>query len=303
MSAATSMLPLQALILLGALVASQHVIAAEQPAAKDLAAVNEPARVTTLRPAAASRSAITATHPLAPILEYARAEQLRLSETLRDFTCRLVKRERIDGILQDHQFIDMRVREEVRQGDRVVRPMSIYLQFLGPASVAGRKVLYVAGQNEGKMLVRNGGKHFDYVVAKIDPRGESARKESLVPITESGFNRVLAQMIEILERHARLDPGGDNTKVQRIAGTKLNGRPCTVIRIVHPTKQEGMAFHLANVFIDDELRVPLRVDSADWPHRPNAPGAVLSEYTYTNLKLNVNLGDAEFSSSLVRGNR
>jgi hypothetical protein len=273
-------------------------MAADDADRGDLAIVNEPARA-----AARSAATVVARHPLTPILDYARAEQVRLNETLRDFTCRLVKRERIDGLLQDYQFIDMRVREEVRQGDRVVRPMSIFLQFLGPASVAGRKVLYVAGQNEGKMLVRNGGKHFDYVVAKIDPRGESARKESLVPITESGFNRVLAQMIEILERHASLDPRGENTKVQRIAGAKLNGRPCTVIRIVHPTRQAGMEFHLANVFIDDELRVPLRVDSADWPYRPGGTGAVLSEYTYTNLKLNVSLGDSDFSTALVRGGK
>ena len=71
----------------------------------------------------------------------------------------------------------------------MVQPLSIYLRFLAPANVAGRKVLYVAGQNDGKMLVRNGGRHFDYVLAKIEPWGEAAQKESLVPITETGFNR------------------------------------------------------------------------------------------------------------------
>src|SRR5262249_39502047 len=160
---------------------------------------------------------------------------------------------RIDGILQDNQFIDMRVREEVRVGDRVERPMSIFLHFRGPKSLAGRKVLYTSGQNDGKMLVRNGGRHFNYVVAQIDPEGRTAQQESLVPITESGFNRALAQMIGVLERHVQTDPSGENTQVEQLSGAKLNKRPCTVIHIVHPRKQAGLQFHVANVFVDDEL--------------------------------------------------
>ena len=44
----------------------------------------------------------------------------------------------------------------MRNGQLVV-PFSVYMHFLGPSQVKGRKVLYVDGQNEGKMLVRNGG--------------------------------------------------------------------------------------------------------------------------------------------------
>jgi hypothetical protein len=275
---------------------------AERPALVDhLADPSErPARYT---PTATSPTSLPEDHPLAPVLRFARDEQNYLRRAVRDFTCRLVKRERIDGILQDYCHIDMSVREEVRGGDAIGRPMSIYLQFLAPRNVAGRRVLYVAGQNEGKMLVRNGGRHFDYVVVEVDPLGESARKESLVPITQSGFNQVLGQMIDILQRHAQADPTGQNTRVQRIAAAKVNQRPCTAIRIVHPKKQDGLEFHVANVFIDDELRVPVRVDFSDWPKQSNQPPPLMAEYTYTNLKLNVNLSDRAFSPSLLRGNR
>ena len=75
--------------------------------------------------------------------------------------------------------------------------MSIYLEFLGPQKVAGRRVLFIEGENDGKMMVRNGGKHFDYVTVNIAPDSDSAREESLVPITQSGFNRMLAQMIDV----------------------------------------------------------------------------------------------------------
>ncbi len=267
------------------------------------ASAQPPERPALYTPTAALPASVPQDHPLTSVLRFARDEQIYLRQAVRDFTCRLVKRERIDGILQDYCHIDMRVREEVRSGDVIERPMSIFLQFLAPRNVAGRRVLYVAGQNEGKMLVRNGGRHFDYVVVEVDPLGERARKESLVPITQSGFNQVLGQMIDILQRHAKADPTGQNTRVQRIAGARVNQRPCTAIRIVHPKKQDGLEFHLANVFIDDELRVPVRVDFSDWPKQSNQPPPLMAEYTYTNLKLNVDLPDRAFSSSLLRGNR
>ena len=248
-------------------------------------------------------AAVSADHPLTPILAFARQEQKFLRETLRDFSCRLVKRERIDGFLQDFQYIDMWVREEVRQDNRVAQPMSIYLQFLAPAKVSGRQVLFIEGENDGKMLVRNGGKHFDYVVVNIDPDGDSARDESLVPITQSGFNRVLGQMIAVLEKHVRADPSGANTRVERIAGARLNKRPSSVIRVTHPQKQRGLEFHVANVFVDDELRVPVRVDFSLWPSRPGQTPPLLAEYTYTQLKLNPNLPDNTFSPGRLRGSR
>ncbi len=242
-------------------------------------------------------------HPLDSVLQYARREQAYLRNTVRDFTCRLVKRERIDDYLQDHQYIDMRVREEVREGDRVLQPLSIYLYFVGPKSVAGRQILYIDGRNDGKMMVRNGGRHFDYVVVNIDPASDTAKDESLIPITKTGFNQILAEMIAILERHARVDPTGANTKVERIEGAKLNHRPCTVVRIKHPAPQKGLEFHLANVFVDQELHVPVRVDLAGWPKRATQPPPLIAEYTYTDLKINVDLPDSAFSTSQLKRER
>ena len=246
---------------------------------------------------------VSPAHPLTSVIEYARKEQAYLRQTVRDFKCQLVKRERIEGFLQDYQYIDLAVREEVRDDDRIVSPLSIYMQFLAPARVAGRRVLYIDGRNDGKMLVRNGGKHFDYVVAKIDPFGDSAKDESLVPITQTGFNQILGQMISVLGRHAEADPTGSNTKVERIPKAKLNGRECTVIRITHAKQQPGLEFHIANVFVDRQLHIPARVDYSDWPKRANQPSPLIAEYTYTKLQVNLGLNDRSFDERLLRTNR
>lgn len=252
-------------------------------------------------PTAPDWSKVAAGHALKPVIEYAKKEQAYLRSTVRDFSCRLTKRERIHGILQDHNYIDMWVREEQRNERGVSAPLSIYMQFLAPKNVAGRRVLYVDGHNNNKMLVRNGGKHFDYVVVEIDPHGETAMDESLVPVTQSGFNQILAQMIAVLERHVAIDPSGTNTEVQQIKGAKLNQRACNVIRISHPTPQQGLEFHRVNVFVDDELHVPVRVDYMDWPRKPGGEAPLIAEYTYTNLKVNVGLPDSTFNPHRLKG--
>jgi hypothetical protein len=133
----------------------------------------------------------------------------------------------------------------------------------------------------------------------LGPDGTSARDETLVPVTEIGFNRLLKQMIDVLERHRQADPEGVNTTAQRVSGAKINNRPCTVIRILHPKPMRGLEFHSANVFVDNELHAPVRVDYSDWP-KPGRPAPLIAEYTYTDLKLNVGLNDGAFQRARLR---
>jgi hypothetical protein len=264
-------------------------------------------RVSTYRPVPAADPAAKpdsttakAAHPLTSVIDYARQEQKYLGETVRDFTCRLIKRERINGYLQDMHFIDMEVREGEYQNGQIVQPLSLYLHFLGPKEVVGRNIIYVEGQNEGKLLVRNGGKHFDYVIAKIDPLSDTAKQETLVPVTDVGFDRLLDKMIEVLDKHRQIDTTGSNTKAERISGAKINNRACTVIRITHPRPMNGLEFHMANVFVDDGLHAPVRVDYSDFPKTAGGKPPLIAEYTYTNLQLNVDLPNNSFNSARLR---
>jgi outer membrane lipoprotein-sorting protein len=108
-------------------------------------------------------------------------------------------------------------------------------------------------------------------------------------------------MIAVLERHVVVDPGGTNTQVEQIKGAKLNDRTCSVIRITHPESQQGLEFHRANVFVDDELHVPVRVDYTDWPRHKVGEAPLIAEYTYTDLKVNVGLPDSTFNPHRLRG--
>ena len=239
-------------------------------------------------------------HPLAAVLKFANREQAYLRQTVRDFTCRVTKRERIDGELQDYYYIDMRVREQTSAGGRVTQPLSVLLEFLGPSDVEGRRALFVAGQNDDRLLVRKGGRRFSHVVIDIDPFGSIVKRESLMPINEIGFTHLLDRTIRTLQQDIAADPSGDNTIVERITTATINGRPCEMLRITHPQRRDGLQFFSASMSIDSELHVPVRFDVYDWPETPGQQPPLMAEFTYTNVTLNVDLDDATFEPAILR---
>jgi hypothetical protein len=272
---------------------------------------NEPAdgkapvvpRSAEFRPRPAHVPAVSPDHPLLPVLKDARGWLDQARGSVRDFYCRVVKRERIDGFLQDYYYIDMWVREEVRDGQQVSSPLSVFMEFLGPSEVRGRRLLFVEGANEGKILVRKGGPRFEYVITKIDPSSENTKSESLCPIGQSGFVPLLAEVVATLERHLAADPSGTNTTVDRPQGAKVDGRPCHVVRVTHAEKQAGLDFHKGTYFIDAELGVPARIEKLDWPAEPGEPAPVIGEYNYTKIKLNPGLPDRTFDPKILRAKR
>jgi hypothetical protein len=284
--------PLAALALL--MCCQAPVIAQDAAAASD----TQPQATTTRKPVL-PQAEPAAKHPLSAVLKYAQERHADVQRRVRDYSCRLVKRERIEGELQEYQYVDVWIREGSYNGKQTLAPMSVLLEYLAPADVKGRKVLYVENQNDNKLLVRRGGKRYAYVVTSLDPRGNTARHESVVPVTEVSFDRLIHGMMDRVEKDMELDPTGANTQVQS-ATAKVNQRPCQLLRIVHPARQEGLVFHIASVYVDAELQVPVRIEAYDWPEETGAEPPLLAEYTYTNLKLNQNLSEDMFRAELLR---
>jgi hypothetical protein len=270
-----------------------RVIAQEGEVAPD----TKPQATTTRKPVL-PQTEQAVNHPLLPVVKYAKERIADVQRRVQDYSCRLVKRERIEGQLQEYQYVDVWVREGSRTGKQT-SPMSVLLEYLSPVDVKGRKVLYVENQNDNKLLVRRGGKRYSYVVTSLDPRGNTARHESVVPVTEVSFERLIRGMMERVEKDVELDPTGANTQVQS-ATAKVNQRPCQVIRIIHPARQEGLVYHIASVYVDAELQVPVRIEAYDWPDDTSAEPPLRAEYTYTNLRLNQNLSDDIFRAELLR---
>jgi hypothetical protein len=236
-------------------------------------------------------------HPLSWTLRYAKSRSDYIREHIRDYSCRLIKRERIDGELQKHQFIQVKVRCEQRRDDDVARPMAVFMQYLAPGSLKGRKVLYVDGQNDGMMDVIKGGRAFKYVKLRIDPNGAAARRESNYPITDVGFDKIIERLTQRVTDDIENDPTAANTKVSHFRNARVNDRVCTHIRVLHPDRGDGIEFHKASLYIDDELKVPIRLVVYDWPPGEGEEPPLMEEYTYVDLRLNIGLTDADFSKA------
>ena len=61
-----------------------------------------------------------------------------------------------------------------------------------------------------------------------------------------------------------------------------------------PVQRPEYEFHIARVFIDDQLQLPIRYAAYTWPAVAGGKPVVLEEYTYMDLKLNVGLTDNDF---------
>ncbi len=241
-------------------------------------------------------TAVPENHPLTSAMEFASAQIHSIQFNIRDYSGRLIKRERIDGQLQSYQFINVKMRcEQERDGERV--PMAVFMHYLAPQSLRDRRVLYIEGQYNGRMLVRKGGTSLEHVKLRIAPDSASARRESNYPITDIGFDKMVERLRQRMIEDMRNDPLGDNTIVNHFTDAQVGDRVCTRIQVLHPQQSDKVDFHEANLFVDDELQLPIRLTVHSWPEKPSDDPLLMEEYTYVNLRVNVGLTDADFNES------
>ena len=197
-----------------------------------------------------------------------------------DYTCTFVKRERLDGTLSPPHVMHMKAR---------TRPASIYFKFQKPNK--GREAIYVAGRHKDHVLAHDVG--LAKVIAGtmlLDPKGEMAMDGCRHPITEAG----IGSLVDTVALRWQRELTHEESQVTVNPDMTIGPRPCTLIESVHPQRQPGFLFHKVKLYIDHELGLPVRFEAYDWPTTPGAPGVLVEEYAYIDLKLNVGLTDHDF---------
>jgi hypothetical protein len=221
-------------------------------------------------------------HPLVPVLEFARRVEANLKENVRDYTAIVFKQERILGKLGPIEECFVKIREQ---------PFGAYMKFLAPEDLKGQEALYVAGANDDKMFAHAGsGLRAMVGTVQIPPAGPIAMLGQRYPITELGIANLTRRLIEVGEH----DRQYAECYVWTDEHAKVGDRDCTSITVMHPAKRKAFIYHIARIFVDNELMVPVHYEAYDWPDKPGDPPLLLERYTYTNLKLNPDLTDAEF---------
>ena len=238
-------------------------------------------------------------HALKPMVDKAHELLKKMDTDVQDYSATLVKRERIDGVLHDYQYMFTKVRHERRNArGEVTTPFSVYLNFLAPDDIKGREVIYVKGRNGGKLIAHDGGTGLiaaikSAVTVNLEPTSDRAMRGNKYPITDIGVQNLMTKLIEV----ATEDMKYDDVQVKIFKGTKINDRICTCMQSVHPEKADHFRFHIARIYVDDELQLPIRYESYGWPTREGEDPPLLEEYTYLNMKINNGFTDRDFDKS------
>jgi hypothetical protein len=209
-------------------------------------------------------------------------EARRQLDDIRDYECRLVKRERVNGILLPGSTLSMKVRNN---------PFSIYLHCESPEADCGTEVCYVAGRNGGKMRVRPPHMMGTLGFWSIDTNDPRAFEKNRHCITDAGLCALVKNTAQNWEMERRLG----KTTVYIVDDT-LAGRSCTRIETIHPDRFAGTFYgYRCVLWLDRATHLPVGAETYDWPRHDHSEPELLESYRFLDLRCNVGLSDATFA--------
>ncbi len=230
-----------------------------------------------------------AEHPTLPLLEIAKRALVQIDEQCFDYTAVLTNQVRYQGNLRPQAQLELKLRHERGLKDGTQIPFSIYLKYREPSDSAGREVIWKEGWNDGQLMVHLTGL-LNVMRISLEPTSSHAMKGNLYPVTMIGMRNLLLQIIEKGERDTQ--QASCRVTIQR--GLKLNDRVVTLIESTHPQPQGDIDYHVAKIYLDEELGLPVGYEGYVWPEKEGDPPVLLEKYFYTDIKVNVGLQDIDF---------
>ena len=231
-------------------------------------------------------------HPLDPALEIVRDSLQHCQANVDDYTALFVKRCRVDGELPPLQYAKLKIRNRKTSDQQLISPLSVYLDFLKPSSVKGREVIWVENQNNGNLVVHQGG-FASFITTQLDPEGRLAMRGQRYSIKEIGIENLLLKVWDIGQR----DRLHGECEVKIVPNHRFGQSNCTVIQITHPNRRDHFRFYRARLYFDDQLNLPIRYQAWTWPETAGGEPVLDEEYNYFNLKVNVGLSSTDFDTA------
>ena len=233
----------------------------------------------------------TAEHPFDPLLAVAEKALQQTDETVTDYKAIIVSQVRVKGKLLPEQKVACKIRHPRTSGGNQLG-ISVYMKFLSPASSADQEVIWVEGQHDGNLIAHTTGL-MNIARFHLKPDSMLAMRNSRHPITEIGFRNLMAKIVEQGTRDRKY--GECEVTVKRNIG--IEDRKCVMLEVMHPVKREHFEFHIARIYLDQELEIPIAYEGFSWPEEEGGEPVLEEKYFYTQLKLNVGLQDSDFDPS------
>ena len=241
------------------------------------------------REAAVSPSTDGPEHPIDLAIDFARENLARFRTRAMDYTATMLKQELINEELFPRTTMFARVRNPRKQEDGTRIPLSVYLRYDDPPGQKGREVIWVEGENDGKIVAHEAGL-LGFSRLAIKPDGILAMTGNRYPITEMGIERLLAKMVVRAEHDRQFD----NCQVQLSRDVPVGQLKVVRVVIIHPQRSENHYFFRAEIELEPTEFSYLRYAAYDWPPEAGQPAPLLEEYIYQDVKLNPGLADSAF---------
>ena len=198
------------------------------------------------------------------------------NRTYHDYTCTLIKQERINGELGPEQEVRVKYKES---------PFSVAMQWTRNPPL-GDRLLYVEGKYDDNMMVRPANKLHQIVTGGTvlrKPDGPDAMRNTLRPVNLFGFRKGMEDLIKVY-REAR-DAG--HLKEAFGGFADVAGRNTIVLERYLPASDSYPAWKTV-LYIDPELLVPVCIEGYDWDKQ------LSSRYVFENIRFNTGLTDDDF---------
>ena len=191
-----------------------------------------------------------------------------------DYTCTLIKQERINGSLKHEQAIEVKFLQE---------PFSVAMKWIKNPPI-GEAVIYVEGKYNGDMLVKPRGLLYSLAgTVRRKPDSKQAMQNTLRPVNDFGLERSLENLLAVY-RQAKAN---DDLKEACGGFAKVDGRQTVVLVRYLPPTQDYPAWKTVT-YIDVERLLPVCIEGYDWD------GELACRYIYNDVKFNVGLTDDDF---------
>ncbi len=186
-----------------------------------------------------------------------------------DYTTVFRKHERVKGVLLPPESIYLKFK----------KPLQIYMKWVdGPT----KEAIYVEGTNKNRVVAHSGAS----LTWNLDPNGSILIAGNRHAITDIGFGFILNVMntnFHMAIKHAEIE-------ITRMGEESFEGRPAIIVEAKF-TPKDGRKYYATRMVchIDKEYLLPVGISCYD------EKDALMEEYSYKDVKINVGLKDMDFS--------
>jgi hypothetical protein len=202
----------------------------------------------------------------------------RYNKDVTTYTCTLYKQERLDpkGTMGPEQKMNCKF---------MGKPFSVFADAVANP-IGAKKILYIEGQWDNKMLVQPSGVAGILGSLLIDPHGSQAMADTLQPIDQFGFKKGAEKLIHSYQ----LAHKEGILTVKVLGADTVGGRAVVVceVKIAEPKPTGRFDYPRVRVSLDREWLLPIAVDTWD------ADGIERGHYKYTDVNFKANLTAKDF---------